>query len=409
MNKHCRFTDGGISAVAGIQTAGIHSGIKKMKKDIALIVSDKKAAAAGVFTKNKVKAPPVLATMENLKKAGGYGRAIIVNSGNANACTGDQGLRDAQNMIKATAENLQMPEQEVLVSSTGVIGVQLPMDIVLPGIKTACQALGYNNSHDTAISIMTTDTYPKETAVETMIDGQKITIGGIAKGSGMIHPNMATMLAFIASDVSITPSLLQAALKDVVEETFNMISVDGDTSTNDMVLVLANGYANNQQITKKNEDYQSFKEALHLLCYKLAELVVRDGEGATKFVTVKVNNAGSLKDARSAARTITTSSLVKTAVFGEDANWGRVIMAIGNSEADFDPDKVDIYLESSCGREQMMQDGMGLVFNEEKAKEILSEKDIIYTVDLKMGNYAATAWTCDLSYEYVRINADYRS
>jgi glutamate N-acetyltransferase/amino-acid N-acetyltransferase len=256
---------------------------------------------------------------------------------------------------------------------------------------------------------MTTDTFPKEVLVETVIDGKTVKIGGIAKGSGMIHPNMATMLSFIVTDINIGLEMIKEALKEVVDVTFNMISVDGDTSTNDMVLVMANGLAGNKMINEKNKDYHAFKEALFALCFKLAELIIRDGEGATKFVTVKVINAQTLEDARLAARSITTSNLVKTALFGEDANWGRVIAAIGYSGAAFDPNQVNMYIESARGSQQMMEKGMGLPFDEEKAKAILKEKDITLIVDLVSGSQEATAWTCDFSYDYVKINAEYRS
>lgn len=405
-----KFIDNGMSAVQGIKSAGIHAGLKKIKKDFAIIYSEVKAAAAGVFTKNAVKAAPVLITKEHIKVSNGFCRAIVVNSGNANACTGELGLENAKEMAKITANELNIDSREVLVSSTGVIGVQLPMDVVSKGIKQACAAvLIGNSSSDAAEAIMTTDTFPKEAAVEVEIDGKTVRMGGMAKGSGMIHPNMATMLSFIATDAAINPNVLQEALSEVVDETYNMISVDGDTSTNDMVLVLANGLAGNSPIIQKNGDYHVFKKALSALCFKLSELIVRDGEGATKFITVKVLNAPSIEDARKAARSVTTSALVKTAIFGEDANWGRVIMAVGNSGANFDPGIVDMYIESTAGKEQMMKNGMGLAFSEENAKKILAQRDISLIVDMNMGPSEATAWTCDFSYDYVKINADYRS
>ncbi len=404
-----KFIDGGISTVQGFKSTGIHTGLKKAKKDLAIIYSEAKTAAAGVFTENKVKAAPVLVTKEHIESSNGNCKAIVINSANANACTGLKGMENAREMAKIAAEHLNLEINEVLISSTGVIGVQLPMDIILEGIKKASKSLNSNNSSDAAEAIMTTDTFPKEAAVEVVIGGKLVKMGGMAKGSGMIHPNMATMLSFVASDVSITPQLLKEALSEVVDETYNMISVDGDTSTNDMVLVLANGCAGNEQITEKNSDYDVFKNALSALCYKLSELIVRDGEGATKFITVKVINALSVEDARKAARSVTTSALVKTAIFGEDANWGRVIMAVGNSEANFDPGVIDMYIESNMGKEQMMKNGMGLSFSEAKAKAILSEKDIGLVVDMNLGSSKATAWTCDFSYDYVKINADYRS
>jgi glutamate N-acetyltransferase/amino-acid N-acetyltransferase len=404
-----KFVKGGMSIVHGFKSIGIHAGLKKCKKDLAVIYSETMAVFAGVFTKNKVKAAPVLVTQKHLEETRGYCRAIVINSANANACTGEIGLNNAVTMAKVAANELNIDQKEVLVSSTGVIGVQLPMDTIVSGIKKACSQLTTNDSAAAAEAIMTTDTYPKEAAVETVIDGKVVRIGGMAKGSGMIHPNMATMLSFIATDVAISQKMLQKVLKEVVDDTFNMISVDGDTSTNDMVLIAANSKAGNDEINDFGKNYDIFKKALGSLCYKLSEHIVRDGEGATKFVTVTVNNANTVEDARKAARSVTTSALVKTAIFGEDANWGRVIMAIGNSGADFNPDNVSIYIESNKGREQMMKDGMGLPFDEENAKNILSEQDIKFTIDLAQGNASATAWTCDFSYDYVKINADYRS
>lgn len=405
-----KFLDGGMSAVQGFKSTGIHCGIKRAKKDLAIIYSQEEAVAAGVFTQNKVAAAPVILTKEHLEATGGKCKAIIVNSGNANACTGTKGLEDARMTASLAAQELGVDEKEILVSSTGVIGVYLPMDKISQGIKNIWQDLqDTNNSQAAAEGIMTTDTFPKEVLVETVIDGKTVKIGGIAKGSGMIHPNMATMLSFIVTDINIGLEMIKEALKEVVDVTFNMISVDGDTSTNDMVLVMANGLAGNKMINEKNKDYHAFKEALFALCFKLAELIIRDGEGATKFVTVKVKNAQTLEDARLAARSITTSNLVKTALFGEDANWGRVIAAIGYSGAAFDPNQVNMYIESARGSQQMMEKGMGLPFDEEKAKAILKEKDITLIVDLVSGFQEATAWTCDFSYDYVKINAEYRS
>lgn len=405
-----KFIDIAMSDIEGFKSTGIHCGLKKVRKDLAIIYSQGQAVVGGVFTKNKVKAAPVLITEEHLKSTGGNCKAIIVNSANANSCTGIKGYEDAKKMANLTANELGLSEEEVLVASTGVIGVPLPMDKISKGIKEICQDLQTNNtSHDAAQAILTTDTFTKEAVVETVIAGKTVKIGGIAKGSGMINPNMATMLSFISSDINISPQLLQEALREVADGTFNMISVDGDTSTNDMALIMANALAGNKKITEKNSDYHAFKEALFALCFKLAELIIRDGEGATKFVTVKLVNAQTLEDARKAAKSVTTSSLVKTAIFGEDANWGRVMAAVGYSGANFKPDLVSMYIESDGGREQMMENGMGILFSEEKAKEILSHKDISLVIDLKDGEYEATAWTCDFSYDYVKINADYRS
>ncbi len=400
---------GGLSSVKGFKTVGIHCGLKKQSRDLAIILADGSTSAAGVFTLNKAKAAPVIVSQENLKHSQGYCKGVVINSGNANACTGKKGLENANKMTEAAAKLLGITPEELLVASTGVIGVQLPMEMVLQGISQAVQGLDYSNSAAAAEAIMTTDTYPKEAAVETLIGGKRVTLAGIAKGSGMIHPNMATMLAFITTDCSISSAMLHQALLEATQGTFNMISVDGDTSTNDTVLAFANAEAKNELIDTKNSEYLVFKEALTALCSKLSELIVRDGEGATKFVSVEVVNAPTVEDARKAARGVTTSALVKTAVFGEDANWGRVIMAVGNSGASFDPNRVAIYLESAGGKEQMMADGMGLAFDEDKAKRILAKKDITFKVDFNLGKASATAWTCDFSYDYVKINADYRS
>lgn len=405
-----KFIDIAMSDIQGFKSTGIHCGLKKVKKDLSIIYSQGQAVAAGVFTNNKVMAAPVLITKEHLKSTGGHCKAIIVNSANANSCTGIKGYEDAKKMANLTANELGISEEEVLVSSTGIIGVPLAMDKISIGIKEICKDLEHNNSsQDAAEAIMTTDTFKKEAVVETLIDGKKIKIGGIAKGSGMINPNMATMLSFITTDLNISPEMIQEALSEVADGTFNMISVDGDTSTNDMALIMANGLAANKEITEKNTDYHIFKDALFALCFKLAELIIRDGEGATKFVTVKVINAQSLEDARKAAKSVTTSSLVKTAIFGEDANWGRVIAAVGYSGANFKPDLVSMYIDSAAGKEQMMENGMGLLFDEKKSKKILIHKDINLVIDLKDGEYEATAWTCDFSYDYVKINSDYRS
>lgn len=408
--ENIKFLDGGISDIQGFKSTGIHSGLKVEKKDLSIIFSQVDAVAAGVLTNNKVKAAPVIVTKEHLTSTGGHCRAIIANSANANACTGEIGIENAKEMAKLTAKELNIDEKEVMVASTGIIGVQLPMDKVSAGIKEICEKLEDSNSaQDAAEGITTTDTFIKEVLVEATIGGKNVKIGGIAKGSGMINPDMATMLSFVVSDVDISAELLQEALNDVAEGTYNMISVDGDTSTNDMALVMANGLAKNEKITEKNDDYYLFKEALFAASLKLAELIVRDGEGATKFITVNVINADSVKDARKAAKSITTSSLVKTAIFGEDANWGRVIVALGYSGIDFNLDTVSMYIGSDSGREQMMENGMGLTFNEEKAKHILMHKDIELIIDLNMGTAEATAWTCDFSYDYVKLNADYRS
>ncbi|MDA8234262.1 MAG: bifunctional glutamate N-acetyltransferase/amino-acid acetyltransferase ArgJ [Clostridia bacterium] len=396
--------EGGVTAPQGFRAAGVAAGIKKNgNKDLAILVSDVPANAAGVFTTNKVKAAPLLVTMENLQ--GGKAQAVVVNAGNANACTGQQGLDNARATIGAVRQALNVEEAHVLVTSTGVIGVQLPMEKVLSGVGQAVKELSYHGGSEAAEAIMTTDTFPKELAITLELGDQKVTIGAMAKGSGMIHPNMATMLGFITTDAAISSDLLYSALRETTEKSFNMVSVDGDTSTNDMVVILANGLAGNKEITAKGDDYIKFKNALEEVCIVLAKAIARDGEGATKLVEIRVLNAPSDSDAIKAAKAIATSSLVKTAIFGSDANWGRIICAAGYSGADFDPNRVDIFL----GDEKMAQDGCGLDFSEERAREILEQEVVVITVDLKIGEHKATAWGCDLTYDYVKINGAYRT
>jgi glutamate N-acetyltransferase/amino-acid N-acetyltransferase len=399
--------EGGVTAPKGFLAAGLYCGIKKSKPDLAVVYSQVKAASAGVFTRNVVKAAPVIVTREHLSS--GYARAVVVNSGNANACTGEQGLADARQMAVVTGEALGIAPENVVVASTGIIGVPLPMEKIVPGIAQAAGALSETGGSSAARAIMTTDTVLKETAVSLEIGGVPVVIGAMAKGSGMIHPNMATMLSFITTDVSISPALLQQALKECADRSFNRITVDGDTSTNDMVVALANGKAGNPLIDSQGEDYEKFKEALEYVCVTLAKMIARDGEGATKFIEIQVVNAGSEEEASLIARSIAASNLFKTAMFAGDANWGRIIAAAGYSGAEFDPGKVNIWLESSAGKEQVTQDGVGLSFDEDNAALILKEKDIKVLVDLRQGGGEAFAWTCDLSYEYVRINAEYRT
>lgn len=399
---------GGITAVPGFKASGIHAGLKRVRKDIALIVSDVPAVGAGVFTSNKVKAAPLLFDMEQLKYP--FFKAIVVNSGNANACTGEQGLADAKAMAVKTAEVVGCQTEEVLVSSTGVIGVKMPMEKVLKGIEKAAQELSSEGGSFAAEAIMTTDTFPKEISFKFVVDGQEISLGAMAKGSGMIHPNMGTMLGFITTDLAIDKELLQEALIKVTEKTFNMITVDGDTSTNDMVLILANGLAGNKPINSKEDPgYESFCEALNYACTFLAKEIARDGEGASKLLTVEVRSALTEQDARMAAKAVCSSSLVKTALFGEDANWGRIIAALGYSGAELDPNNVDIWIKSQAGEEQVAAKGEGLPFDEEKARRILEEEEVFFIVELNMGKETATAWGCDLSYDYVKINGSYRT
>lgn len=396
-----------ITDIPYFKAIGIHCGIKKKKKDLCIIYSEKKSVAAATFTTNKVKAAPVILNMDNIKSSNT--QAIVVNSGNANACTGDEGLTNAYNMAKSAADSLGLSPKEVLVASTGIIGVPLPMDIVIPGIKKACDLLSYSGGESAAEAIMTTDTFTKKITVEIEIDGKSVLISGIAKGSGMIHPNMATMLSFIVSNVNISKEMLSMALKDSVENSYNMISVDGDTSTNDMVIAMANGSAENSLIYNNSSDFIKFKEALDFVNKELSKMIAMDGEGATKLIEVSLYNAKTLKDARSCAKSVVSSSLVKSAFFGSDANWGRILCALGYSNGEFSPEKIDISFNNDAGTVQLVKNGKGLCFNEELAKDILDKKNINITIDLKDGNYNATAWGCDLTYDYVKINGSYRS
>ncbi|HBT46717.1 MAG TPA: ornithine acetyltransferase [Peptococcaceae bacterium] len=396
---------GGITAPRGFRAAGVHAGLKKTKKDLALIVSDNPAAAAAVYTTNRVQAAPLVVTREHL--AGGYARAVVVNSGNANACTGEQGLRDARFMAEITAREVGCRPGEVVVASTGVIGVPLPMDKVAAGIRQAARELSGAGSREAAEAIMTTDRRIKEIAVRFNLGGREATIGGIAKGSGMIHPQMATMLAFLTTDAEIAPDELKKALVAAVDATFNMVTVDGDTSTNDMVVILANGQAGVGP--KEERERALFAAALEYVCRYLARLIARDGEGATRLIEVEVHGARTREDARTIARAIARSNLVKSAVHGADANWGRILCAAGYSGADLDPDKVDIFIQSPAGLEQLAAGGRPLPFSEEKAREILSAEEVKILVHLNQGRAAAEAYGCDLTCEYVTINASYRT
>lgn len=401
---------GGITAAPGFQAAGVHCGIKasnKTKPDLALIFSEVPAVVGGVFTQNKVQAAPVVFSRRVVTE--GQAQALAVNSGNANACTGSQGEEDARSMARMVAKGLGIEENQVVVSSTGVIGHQMPMDRVQAGIEKALAALSLNGGHDAATAIMTTDLFCKEAAVQVQVGEKTITIGGMAKGSGMIHPNMATMLAFLTTDAVIQKDVLQQAIGRAADKSFNMISVDGDTSTNDMCVVLANGKAGNLLIKAGSPELDVFQAALDDVCILLAKMIAKDGEGASRLLEVEVKNARSSKDARLAARAVVSSSLVKSAMFGEDANWGRILCAVGYSGAGFNPDTVDIWLKSAAGEEIMANQGAGMKFNEEKAKKILGEKEISVIIDLHDGTESAMAWGCDLTYDYVKINADYRT
>ncbi len=397
-----------ITAVQGIKAAGISGGIKKSgRKDICVVYSEKKAVASGVFTTNKVKAAPVVLDMENIKN--GNTQAIVVNSGNANACTGKDGYENAVKMGETVAKYFGLDAKEVIVQSTGVIGVQLPMYKIIPAVEKACKSVSGDGGHDAAEAIMTTDLFAKEVAVEIEVDGKPVTIAGMAKGSGMIHPNMATMLGTIVTDINITKDMLDKAFKGSVDDSYNMISVDGDTSTNDMAVIIANGMAGNKIIDSENEDFKKFKDALDYLNKQLAKLIAVDGEGATKLLEVDVVNAKDIKSAKSAAKSVITSSLTKCAFFGEDANWGRILCAVGYSDADFDPEKIDIFLRSKGQSIQVAENGRGMVFDELLAADILKENEITVFIDMKNGDAKATAWGCDLSYKYVEINGAYRT
>lgn len=402
---------GGVCAANGFEANGINAGIKNnTKKDMALIYSEMPCAAAGTFTTNKVKAAPVVWDKKVVDESECV-HAVVVNSGVANACTGDVGYGYCRDMADAVAGKFGIPADSVLVASTGVIGRQLPMDVICKGIDVLSLALGADTAHATlaAEAIMTTDTKSKQVAVKFDIDGAEVTIGGMCKGSGMIHPNMCTMLCFITTDCAISRELLQKALSDCIEDTFNMISVDGDTSTNDTVLLLANGAAGNKEITEEDENYRKFAEALYYVCEELSKKIAGDGEGCTCLFEVKVENAVSKNDAKTLAKSIVMSSLTKAAIYGHDANWGRILCAMGYSGAEFDPDGVDIYFESSAGRLKIVENGMATDYSEETATKILSEEHVTAICDCKQGGYGATAYGCDLTHEYVSINADYRS
>jgi len=396
----------GVTAPAGFKAAGVAADIKgngSAKKDVALLVSQVPCAAAGVYTTNVVKAAPVLLTQQRTES--GRLQAVVVNSGNANACTGERGMADAAEMARLAAAALDLEPDAVGVASTGVIGVPLPMDRVAVGIAAAAAALSPEGGEDAARAIMTTDTFPKQTAVQVELGGVVVTIGAMAKGSGMIHPNMATMLGFVTTDAAVTPAALRKALQEGAARSFNMITVDGDTSTNDMVIAMANGLAGNPTVTADSRDYPAFAAALEQVLVYLAREIARDGEGATKLIEVRVQGARSLEDARLAARAVCGSSLVKAAVFGEDANWGRVLAALGYSGAQFDPGRVDLWL----GGVQMMAAGAPVAFDEKAAAEVLRGREVVFTAHLHAGDAAATAWGCDLTYDYVKINGSYRT
>ncbi|NLK99276.1 MAG: bifunctional glutamate N-acetyltransferase/amino-acid acetyltransferase ArgJ [Clostridiales bacterium] len=401
---------GGVTTPKGFTASGIYAGIKKKRKDMALVYSAVPAKGAGTFTTNMVKAAPVLWDLK-LTKDSEYIQAIVVNSGVANACTGDEGIKNNHIMAKSVADSLQLPIDAVYTASTGVIGKQLPIEIITGAIPQLVKELDASIEAGTlaAEAIMTTDTYSKECAISCNIGGKEITIGGMAKGSGMIHPNMATLIAVLTTDISISKELLQEALSEDVRHTFNMISVDRDTSTNDSLMILANGMAGNDEIKEKNEDYYEFCKALNIVTTSLSKMIAADGEGATKLLEVTVQGAKCWEDAVSLSKSIISSNLVKAAVFGNDANWGRILCAMGYSGVEFDPYKVDLTIVSKDGNLVLVKDGMVADYSEEKASKLLAAKEVKVIADIKQGEAVARAWGCDLSYDYVKINADYRS
>ncbi len=403
--------DGGVTAAKGFKAASTAAGIKyKDRKDMAMIYSEVPCKAAGTFTTNIVKAAPVKwdkVVVENSTCA----QAVVVNAGIANACTGEEGLRYCMETAEAAAASLSIPVSSVLVASTGVIGKQLPMDRIVAGVKAMVPELDSSQESGTAaaIAIMTTDTVKKEVAVQFEAGGKTITMGGMCKGSGMIHPDMCTMLSFVTTDAAISKELLQEALREDIKDTYNMISVDGDTSTNDTVLLLANGMAGNEEIQSKNEDYEAFCKALNFINETLAKKMAGDGEGCTALFEVKIVGAETKEQAVALSKSVITSSLTKAAIFGHDANWGRILCAMGYSGAVFDPEKVDLYFESAAGKLKIIENGVALSYSEEEATRILSEPEVTATADIKLGEATATAWGCDLTFDYVKINADYRS
>lgn len=399
---------GTVTSPKGFLGVGEHIGIKKEKKDFALIYSTVAAKAVGTFTQNVVKAAPVLwdkMIVENYDHV----RMIAINSGVANACTGQEGVKNNEEFAQIVADNFSINKEEVLICSTGVIGKQLPMDVIKKGVEQVKTSLKEDRGMDVATAILTTDTKAKHLALEIELGGKTVTIGACCKGSGMIHPNMATMLGFITTDCNISKPLLNKALKEIIPDTFNMISVDRDTSTNDTVLLLANGLADNPEINEENDDYLVFKEALYYINEFLAKAIAGDGEGATKLLEVQVHGANSVKQAKVIAKSVCTSPLVKTAVYGNDANWGRLLCAMGYSGEQFDPYNVDLKIASEFGTLQLVAKGMATDYSEQLATKILSSSEVKAIIDIHNGNYQATAWGCDLTYDYVKINADYRS
>lgn len=410
---------GGVCAAKGFKASGLYCGIKHglpdgnestvgKKNDIAMIFADVVCNAAGVYTSNKVKGAPVVVTKNNLAKSGGKARAVIVNSGNANTCNAD-GEEKANEMCRLTAEQLGIPAEQVIVASTGVIGLTLPIEPIKYAVPLLAEKLSYEGNIEAATAIMTTDTVRKEYAVKFFIDGKECRLGGMAKGSGMIHPNMATTLNFITTDCNLSPEMLQKALSEIVKVTYNCLSVDGDQSTNDTCMLISSGLAGNTEITSENADFDTFKNALYQVMKNLTIMLAKDGEGATKLITCVCSSAPDWDTAITAAKSVINSPLVKTMIYGEDANCGRIVCAVGYSETDIDVSKLDIYLASRAGKIQTYKGGLNLNFSEEKAAEILKEDEIEILIELNSGTASATAWGCDLTYDYVKINGDYRS
>ncbi len=414
-----KYIEGGICAAKGFKASGTYCGIKKPamdnqnpdikhKNDICLYVSDVVCNAAAVYTQNKIKGAPILVTKKNLEKSGNKAIAVIANSKNANTCNAD-GEQKADRMCQLVAEELNIPQEQVIVASTGVIGQVLPIEPIEKAVPILAKGLCYNKNLEAATAIMTTDTVKKEYAVEFEIGGAVCHLGGMAKGSGMIHPNMATTLNFITTDCAISSALLQKALSEIVKVTYNCLSIDGDTSTNDMVSLMANGLAFNEEITAEGEEYEIFKQALYEVMSNLTRMLAKDGEGASKLLECLCTGAQDKNTAITVAKSVVCSSLFKAAMFGEDANWGRVLCAIGYADAEFDINKVDVDLRSDKGAVTVCKDGSGIEFSEEKAAEILSADEIYIDINLNQGEESATAWGCDLTYDYVKINGDYRT
>ena len=406
-----KYIDGGVCAAKGFKASGLYCGIKhseNKKNDIAMVVSDVMCNAAGVYTQNKVKGAPVIVTKENLEKSGGKAQAVIVNSKNANTCNAD-GIQKAERMCELTAQHLGINQEEVIVASTGVIGQILPIEPIENAMNDLVMGLSYDGNEQAAVAIMTTDTFKKEVAVEFEAGGKVCRLGGMGKGSGMIHPNMATTLNFITTDCAVSSEMLQKALSDVVKITYNCLSVDGDQSTNDTCCVMANGLAGNDEITAEGEAFDSFKQALYIVMMNITRMLAKDGEGASKLLECTVSGADDLDTAITVAKSVICSPLFKCAMFGADANWGRILCAVGYADAEFDIDKVAVSLSSKAGKIHVCENGSGVEFSEELAKQVLLEDEISIDISLGDGDFSATAWGCDLTYDYVKINGDYRS